>query len=130
MTRGVAEPGGSDLDCDLHDVNVILFTQTGNEFLVRLGGGYGRWRSSETGRIEEVVLVREIEMVFGYATTGSPDPNVDLTGMCREIGFRLDEWAKARTPLRFVAAPRKTSLLFDPHRGVVVPIPRSDLDCA
>lgn len=122
----IAQPNDPDLDCELQGLRVVTFThlssEYGEEFSLLLNGGFGRWRSSESGMMVDVDTVTDMELGFGWDLAQKRELIADK--FLDFVFTRLNRWAGNKTPLYFIAAPSKMSLLYE-SPTVTIPIPRS-----
>jgi hypothetical protein len=112
----VALPGDPELDCDLTGIVVVsvVSLDAGQEILIRLTGGTGRWMFSDTGESVDVANVTSADLRARFV--GMPDR------LWRDIVGQLECWRDAATSLWFGAAPGKASALIeDPDHYMFLP---------
>lgn len=114
----VARPSDPDLDCDIDGARVVSVTQYDGDFIVTLTGGSGRWATNPGRPMVAIDEVTEMELVFGYAATAPGD-------LVARIHRLLCRWQDAKTPLRFVSAPGRMSLIMEDDKHML-PIPRGE----
>lgn len=110
-----AEPGDTDLTCDITDVTVSsVLSFDGYEIMLKLAGGSGLL--SVDGEPQQWDSFTEIELVGGFHEEPEYLP---ITAMIVDV---LEEWRKSGTKLRLLSAPGKMTTLVE-DRDNWIPFP-------
>lgn len=116
VVRDWAEPGDPDLDIDIDGVGVIGVVVLGREVLVHIAGGLGRFKSTETGRMEDIDEVVDSELRMQIREGSETD--------FEALKTVLFDWQDRRVPLRIVGAPGKMFTIIE-DRNRWLPFPRN-----
>ena len=110
-----AEPGDTDLTCDIVDVTVSsVLSFDGYEIMLKLAGGSGLL--SVDGVPEQWESFTEIDLVGGFHEEPEYLP---IAAMIVDV---LEEWRKSGTKLRLLSAPGKMTTLVE-DRDNWIPFP-------
>lgn len=110
-----AEPGDTDLSCDIKDIVVqSVLSINDDELMLVLSGGSGMITSD--GYPQHFISFEEIQLVGGFHDNPN---NGAVTSLIVDV---LEQWRAAGTKLRVLGAPGKITTLIE-SRDHWVPFP-------